>query len=162
MSYLTQDWERNKGYSKGKLLMFSFRLASYAGRSKLLKFILIPHLMFYKFWIEWTLGIEIPYDTQIGKGLVVYHSVALVINKHTIIGANCVLRHSTTIGQRGDLESDCPIIGDNVNVGAQVCILGKISIGDNSIIGAGSVVVKDVPANAVVAGNPARVIRYIS
>lgn len=159
--YLTQDWERNKGYSKGKMLMFFFRLAHCATRNRFSKLLLLPFLAFYKFWVEWILGTEIPYQTKIGKGLVVYHTVGLVINRYTVIGKNCLLRHSTTIGNNGDIIADCPVIGDNVNVGAQVCILGKVRIGDNVKIGAGSVVTKDIPPNSVVVGNPARVIKTI-
>ena len=123
----------------------------------------IPYLGFYKFWVEWLLGIEIPYETKIGKGLIVYHGVGLIINKATIIGENCILRHNTTIGNKGDaITNDCPVIGNNVNIGAQVCMLGKIRIGDNAIIGAGSIVTKDVPAYAVVAGNPAKVLKYLT
>ena len=54
-----------------------------------------------------------------------------------------------------------PTIGNNVNIGSNTCIIGGISIGDNVIIGAGSVVVKDVPSNVVIAGNPARIIRHL-
>ncbi|SKC18990.1 serine O-acetyltransferase [Dyadobacter psychrophilus] len=161
IKYLTQDWENNKGYTKGKLLTFSFRLASYARQGKVLKLILTPYLGFYKFWIEWVFGIEIPYEATIGRGFKVYHGNGLVINKNVVIGKNCILRHTTTLGNKGDIVSDCPDIGDNVQIGAHVCILGKITIGDNAVIGAGSIVTKDVPPNAVVAGNPAKIIRYI-
>ena len=53
-----------------------------------------------------------------------------------------------------------PIIGDNVSLGCNVTIIGNIKIGNNVTIGAGSVVVKDIPDNAVVVGNPSRIIRY--
>ena len=162
LNFLTQDWKRNGRYSKGKLLTFSFRLASYATKNKFAKYILLPYLGFYKFWIEWVFGIEIPYQTKIGKGFIIYHGVGLVINSHTTIGNNCLLRHSTTLGNKGEVVSDCPAIGNNVNIGAHVCIIGKIKIGDNAIIGAGSVVTKDVPPNAVVAGNPAKIIKLLS
>ena len=71
---------------------------------------------------------------------------ALVVNDHTIIGKGCTLRHSTTIGHKstGAGGSDCPRIGDNVNIGPNCVILGAITIGDEVVIGAGSVVVKDV------------------
>ena len=55
-----------------------------------------------------------------------------------------------------------PIIGNTVNLGANVVIIGNIHIGDNVIVGAGSVVVKDIPDNCIVAGNPARIIRFYS
>ncbi|RYZ99535.1 MAG: serine acetyltransferase [Sphingobacteriaceae bacterium] len=161
IKYLTQDWERNKGYTKGKLIMFSFRLAHCATKGKLVKLLLLPYLASYKFWMEWVYGIEIPYQTKIGPGLIVYHGPGLIINRHTVIGTNCLLRHATTLGNKGGIVTDCPIIGDNVNIGTQVCVLGKITIGNNAVIGAGSIVTKDVAANSVVAGNPAKLIRMI-
>lgn len=54
-----------------------------------------------------------------------------------------------------------PIIGDNVSLGANVTIMGGVHIGNNVVVGAGSVVVKDVPDNCIVAGNPARIIRTL-
>src|SRR4051812_31081453 len=101
MSFLTQDWERNKGYTKGKFITLSYRLGSLATKNKFLKLILIPYLGLYKFWIEWVFGIEIPYKTNIGKGLIVYHGVGLIINYGTVIGNNCTLRHNTTLGNKG-------------------------------------------------------------
>lgn len=108
------------------------------------------------------LGIELPWDTQIGPNLKLQHGLALVVNHETIIGANCTLRHSTTIGNKklpDGSYSSSPQIGNNVEIGSNVVILGPITVGDNAVIGAGSVVVKDVAAGAVVVGNPARVIR---
>lgn len=161
LNFIAQDWQRNKGYTKGKIVASSFRLANYASGNKILKVILLPYMAFYKFWIEWFMGIEIPASTKIGKGFIVYHGTGLVINKHTVIGDNCLLRHTTTLGNKGATVTDCPTIGNNVNIGTHVCILGKISVGDNSIIGAGSIVTRDVPPNVVVAGNPAKIIRHL-
>jgi putative colanic acid biosynthesis acetyltransferase WcaB len=93
--------------------------------------------------------------------LSLYHGQALVVNKTTIIGKNCVLRNSTTIGHKKLADgtfSGCPRIGNHVDIGANVCIIGDITVGDNVIIGAGSVVTKDVPANCIVVGNPARIL----
>ena len=83
------------------------------------------------------------------------------MNQNVKIGKNCSIRPYTVIGNKQDGKNEqVPIIGDNVTIGCNVSIIGKITVGDNAVIGAGSVVVKDVPANAVVVGNPARVVRY--
>jgi putative colanic acid biosynthesis acetyltransferase WcaB len=75
-----------------------------------------------------------------------------------IIGNNCILRHSTTIGNKqstGQGFTASPVIGNYVDIGSNVCIIGPIRIGDHSIIGCGAIVVKDVAANHVATGNPA-------
>ena len=156
-----QDWKKNKSNPKGKLIMVCFRICALASRSKLIFVLFVPLLILYRLCIEWILGIEIPYKTKIGPGFTLYHGQALVINDGTIIGRNCTLRHSTTIGNKllstGEY-SNSPIIGDNVDIGSNVCIIGPISIGDNVKIGAGSVVTKDIPSDVIVVGNPARII----
>jgi acetyltransferase-like isoleucine patch superfamily enzyme len=69
----------------------------------------------------------------------------------------------TTLGNGMHGRNDLiPTIGNNVSLGLNVTIIGKVTIGDNVIIGAGSVVVKDIPSNCVAAGNPAKVIRFIN
>jgi putative colanic acid biosynthesis acetyltransferase WcaB len=120
---------------------------------------------FYQILVEWILGIELPWDTQVGKNLKLQHGHGLVVNHQTKIGENCVLRNSTTIGNKKLADgsySTAPQIGNNVDIGANVVIIGAITVGDNAVIGAGSVVVKDVPEGAVVVGNPAKVIRQVN
>ncbi len=163
-SYILQDWKANQDTSfKSRLALLLFR--SSRALQNLPPFFWIIALFvrfFYQIFVEWILGIEIPWDTQIDPGLKLQHGHGLVINHHTIIGKDCIVRNSTTIGNKKFADgtySNCPEIGDRVDIGANVVIIGAIYIGDNAIIGAGSVVVKDVPANAVVVGNPAHVIR---
>ena len=100
-------------------------------------------------------------STKIEGGLVCYHPFATVINAK-FIGKNFQFRNGLTIGNKGNDNSLLPTIGDDVTVGANVVIIGDIQIGHHVIIGAGSVVVKDVPSNTVIAGNPAKIIRTLS
>lgn len=95
-----------------------------------------------------------------GYGLKIMHLMGGgVVLSASKIGNNFSVRQFTTIGKRnGD---DKPIIGDNVTVGANVVIIGKIQIGNNCIIGAGSVVVNSAPNNSVIIGNPGRIVRKI-
>ena len=157
------DWDANAGNLKGRVVLTAFRFAQ-ACRAlpdpwwKLT----IPILLQYEILVEWVLGVELRYKTKVGPGLRLYHGQGLVVHEGTVLGADCTLRQSTTIGNKtladGSL-SGCPVLGDRVDVGANVVILGPVRIGDDAVIGAGSVVVKDVPAGAVVAGNPVRVLR---
>lgn len=120
----------------------------------------LPYLILYRISIEWVLGIELPWNLEIGKGIHLYHGHSLVINDKSKIGANVILRHCTTIGSKilpNGIEC-APEIGDNVDIGSNAVILGNIHIGNNAIIGAGAVVVKDVPKDAVVGGNPAKIL----
>jgi len=93
----------------------------------------------------------------VGYGFKIQHikgGGCIIIGKN--IGNYFSIRQYTTVGKaNGDA---CPVIGNNVTLGANVTIIGDITIGDNCIIGAGAVVVKDIPANSIVVGNPGRII----
>lgn len=93
---------------------------------------------------------------KIGNGLWVAHPYATVLAAD-YIGDNFRCIHCTTLGNTGKGR---PTIGNNVELGANVTIIGKVNIGNNVTVAAGAVVVKDVPDNCVVAGVPAKVIKY--
>jgi len=158
---IAQDWRANANNPKGLLVMTLFRLAHLL-RASLLTFILfLPYFIFYRVFVEWFLCIELPWKTRVGPGFRIDHGQALIINDGTVFGADCIVRNSTTIGNKrlkDGTYSRAPIFGDRVDIGANAVIIGPITIGDDVAIGAGSVVLKDVPAKHVAVGNPARII----
>lgn len=98
-------------------------------------------------------GLMIASSTKIGYGFFIGHPHGVIINHTAVIGNNVNLSQFTTIGAN---ETRAAVIGDNVYVGPSVSIIENVHIGSNATIGAGSIVTKDVKADAVVAGNPAR------
>jgi len=97
--------------------------------------------------------VEIPEFAEIGHGIQVWHGFGLVINPKAKIGNNILLRHATTIGNKYD-GSPCPVIGNNVQIGAHTIIIGDVTIGDNVIVGARCVISKSISADSIVYGDP--------
>ncbi|WP_026463368.1 serine O-acetyltransferase [Adhaeribacter aquaticus] len=157
---LIQEIIKLRGNTKGAFFILIFRISSFFTKNSFFKIIGLPIRIFYKFFVQWLLCIDIPDTVKLGRGFNLFHGQSTVIHQDSVIGRNVTLRHNTTIGN-GKSEKDVPCIGNNVQIGANVVIIGKINIGDNAIIGAGSVVIKDVPSFSVVAGNPARVVKNL-
>jgi serine O-acetyltransferase len=105
-------------------------------------------------------GIEIHPAAKIGKGIFIDHGVGLVIGETTEIGDNVTLYQGVTLGGTGkDVGKRHPTIRDSVMVCAGAKVLGPVVIGEFSKIGAGSVVLKDVPPHCTVVGVPGRIVR---
>ena len=105
-------------------------------------------------------GIEIHPGATIGEGLFIDHGNGVIIGETTIIGDNCTLYQGVTLGGTGKEQGKRhPTLGNNVMVSAGAKVLGSFTIGDNSKIGAGSVVLHEVPANSTVVGVPGRVVK---
>ncbi len=161
-SVLKQDFYRYnrsttfKGYLKdylteiGANYMVWFRIASIYP-NPITKFILRRKMIRY--------GIEIFPTTKIEGGFYIGHLGGIIVNPLAKIGKNCNISHGVTIGasKRGDKEG-VPTIKDNVFIGPGAVLLGDITIGENSAIGANAVVNKDVPPNTTVGGIPATTI----
>jgi len=103
-------------------------------------------------------GIEIHPGATIGRGLFIDHGMGVVIGETSILGDNITLYQGVTLGGTGKEKGKRhPTLGNNVVVGTGAKILGNITIGDNSYIGANAVVIKDVPPNSTVVGVPGRI-----
>ena len=107
---------------------------------------------------RWLTGIEIHPGAQIGAGFFIDHGMGVVIGETSEVGDFVTLYHGVTLGGVSwRKEKRHPTVGNHVVVGVGAKILGPITVGDHSRIGANSVVVKDVPPNSVVVGVPGRV-----
>jgi serine O-acetyltransferase len=104
-------------------------------------------------------AVDIHPAARIGLGIMIDHGTGIVIGETAVIGDNTSLLHAVTLGGSGKETGDRhPKIGANVMIGAGAKVLGNIRVGDCSRVAAGSVVLKDVPANTTVAGVPAKVV----
>ena len=103
-------------------------------------------------------GIEIHPGAHIGRGLFIDHGMGVVIGETSIIGDDVILYQGVTLGGTGKQKGKRhPTIGNNVVIGTGAKVLGDISVGDNSYVGANAVVIKDVPPNSTVVGVPGRI-----
>ncbi len=111
--------------------------------------------------MEIVTGICIPAKCEIGEGLYIGHYGGIILPVHGRIGHNCSFAQNSTIGVAGTGENrGAPLIGNRVFIGAHSVVVGKITIGEDAMICAGSIVTRSVPPRAVVMGNPARVVSY--
>jgi serine O-acetyltransferase len=109
--------------------------------------------------VEITTGITLPYTVKLGRRVRIWHHGGMILHARAI-GDDCHIRHNTTFGvAHRDRNRAIPVIGDRVDIGCGVCILGDVTVGDDAVVGANSVVLSDVPAGAVAVGAPAKVVR---
>lgn len=105
-------------------------------------------------------GIEIHPGATIGKGLFIDHGSGVIIGETAVIGDNVTLYQGVTLGGTGkETGKRHPTIGDNVMISAGAKLIGSFYVGENSKIGAGSVVIEEVPPNSTVVGVPGRVVK---
>jgi serine acetyltransferase len=162
IALIKEDIKANS-HAKSKFVLVFYRIAHASGASNslIVRAMTKPIRVLYRIIVDWFMGIDIPTTVRIGRRPVLYHSMALVINESVVIGDDCILRHSVTIGNKltEDGESTPPSVGNRVEFGAGAIVLGPVTIGDDAKIGAGTVVTKSVAPRAIVVGNPSRVIR---
>jgi serine O-acetyltransferase len=137
-------------YYSGFAYNFWLRFSSYRGG-------LFPFCRLMLYLISEHTHIHISYKCRIGYGLYLGHGVDMIVNPLAIIGNNCNLSQFLSIGS--NTGHSC-VIGDNVYIGPNVCIVEDVKIGNNATIGAGSVVIRDINHNATAVGVPAKVVSY--
>jgi serine O-acetyltransferase len=168
---LEQDYQRYRD-QKGNLWLYLYQALVDAGfravcfyrmgvwfRKRNLNFcVALCHRLMHHLCHCW-----ISVDAEIGPGFFIAHVGGLIIGGGTRIGANCDVRQNVTFGgnfnKLGADGRSMPSIGDNVSLGVGAVVLGPVYVGSNSIIGANSVVTRDVPESVIVFGVPARVIK---
>jgi serine O-acetyltransferase len=138
---------------------FWMRTSAYTRNHLLLRYSIYPFARFFLGRLKFSLGIYIPYYTDIGPGFYIGHFSGIFVNGESIIGKNCNISPGVTLGvaNRGKNKGH-PVLGDNVYIGPGAKIIGAIKIGNNVAIGANCVVTKDIPDNSVVVGIPGKVI----
>jgi serine O-acetyltransferase len=121
-----------------------------------------PRYLFYKIWLnhyKFRYGFDISATTQIGPGLYIGHFGGVVLSPYAVIGSNVNIAQGVTIGaaSRGR-HKGAPTLEDRVWVGANAIIVGKVTVGHDALIAPGAYVNFDVPARAIVVGNPGQVV----
>jgi serine O-acetyltransferase len=148
--------------TQGFWATFQYRLAHavyISTRNKIIRTGLMLPFMLWQKLIEILTGISIPASAIIGHSFYIGHFGGVILNAKTIIGNNCNISQGVTIGVSGvDSNRGTPVIGDNVYIGVNSAVVGKINVGNNVLVGACSLVNRDIPNNAVVVGVPARIV----
>jgi len=124
----------------------------------------MPCTLLYRFlfkWVEWTCGITLPYTVKLGRRVRLWHHSGMILHA-AAIGDDVHIRQNTTFGiARRDKLFELPTIENGVDIGCGVVILGKVTIGADSIIGANAVVLNDIPPLSIAVGIPAKVIKSL-
>ncbi|WP_168929805.1 serine acetyltransferase [Nocardioides sp. GY 10127] len=155
--WVLRDWAANAGYPDSRACLLVFRFSQWAtarwGRPGRLVALVCQTLN------SLALGVELPAVCPVGPRLRLFHPHTVVVNPGVVIGADCVLRHGTTLGnvvEADGRERGNPVIGDRVELGATCAVLGPVHVGDDARVGALAVVTRDVAPGQVVVGAPAR------
>jgi serine O-acetyltransferase len=122
-------------------------------------FSLLYRLLFK--WVQWTCGITLPYTVRVGRRVRLWHHGGMVLHAERI-GDDVHVRQNTTFGiARRDRLHELPVIEDRCDIGCGAVVLGPVTVGHDSAVGANAVVVKDVPPHSLAVGVPAEVIKTI-
>ncbi len=138
--------------------IFWFRVTRYCatGPMPARAFLLPARVLLRRY--RYRMGVNLPWRTDVGPGLLIGHAGGVVISSEARIGSDCNLSQNVTIGVNKGRRAGAPTLGDRVYVGPGAVIAGAITVGDDVAVGANSVVLDDVPPGVTVAGAPARIV----
>lgn len=146
-------------FTQGFWAIFQYRIAHLIHKKIKWKFFRLPLLTFALVWqknIEIFTGISIPYTVKIGHSFYIGHFGGIILNSNVIIGDNCNISQGVVIGISGlDENRGTPVLGNEVYVGANSVVAGKINLGNNVVVGACSMVKDSFSDNSIVLGVPA-------
>lgn len=146
----------------GLWALLEYRLESAVHRSRAPAILRRPARLLMIGWhriIEAATGISLPCTASIGPGLHIPHAGTIVLHARTVMGVDCCLTQGVTVGVSGTGERrGVPSIGDRVYFGANAVVVGPIRVGNDVVIGANSLVNRDVPNHCTVLGVPAAVV----
>lgn len=150
------DAARGRSGPFGTVSTVIFRLGQFTHGGGLIQSVLkLPYKVLDTVWLRLLMGAELPASLSCGPRLVLCHGArGIIVNPRTKLGSDVTILHQVTIGNAAP-SWECPTIGDGVFIGAKSSIIGKVSVGDGSTVGAHALVTKDVPASHVARGVPA-------
>lgn len=165
IAQIREDWHANgrELTRPGLHALVVNRLATHARSRIRSKVVRLPFAVVYRslyLVCRAVYGIEFAPEAAVGRRLSIHHHQAVAIHPESVIGDDCIIRQGVTLGVRDRLDNKAaPTLGDRVEVGAYAQILGRITIGDDAVIGAGAVIARDVPPGWLAVGNPARIVK---
>ena len=120
--------------------------------------ILIPVSLFLDYFSTVLSSCYISSRAIVGPGLNLPHATGIVIGEGAVIGSNCTIYQSVTLGRKSHDKADYPSVGNGVIIYSGSVLLGNIAIGSDSVIGSNSTVLESIDSNSVAVGSPARVL----
>lgn len=159
---IREDWRTYQGKlsRQGLWVMWVYRFGQWRYTIQI-RWLRMPFSFLYKLlfvFIQILTGVELPCEVKVGKRFIIEHAGCIIISGDAVFGDDVIIRQGVTVGLKNTGVRGSPIIGDRVDIGAGAKLLGPIHVGDDAIIGANAVVVRDVPPFSMALGIPAKIV----
>jgi len=156
---IREDWHTYQGKlsRQGLWVMWVYRLGRwrYTIQTRWLR---MPFSFLLFVFIQILTGVELPCEAKVGRRFIIEHAGCIIVSGDAVFGDDVIIRQGVTVGLKNTGVRGSPIIGNRVDIGAGAKLLGPIHIGDDAVIGANAVVVRDVPPFSMALGIPAKII----